>query len=687
MTKFGEMKSRILFLSIFLVFSCEEEKVDTLPPEIIITSHGNDETVYEIVTINCTVTDDEGVGHTELLVLGDTTRIIDEKEPYSFQWNTNDLEDGSYTLKVKAVDINNNADSSFLTLLVDNSLALPTEVDIRSISYSYTPKSMTILFYRSIDDDFDYYEVFSSASDSGQKILMEQISDINDTSLTTTTFDPTIPTWYWLKVTDIYGYYVFSDSYYVLDDNPTVIELNAPLYRNGYLDFSWSTNNDDDFSAYVLYESGSDDMAVKSEIERISFQDNTNHSMIVDITAPFKYYQVIVEDQWGFQTGSNIQLGKMPFIFMKVWGGGGSDRAYSVRQTLDGGYIIAGSTASYGAGGTDILLYKADAQGNFTWSRTFGGSLHEKGSSVFQTSDGGYIITGYTKSFGNGDMDVWLIKTDGNGQSCSNFTTDGNCSESSTKWVRAFGTSGNDYGNAVYECTDGGYIITGKSGRNPSILLIKTDSNGDQEWENIYGSSVNDGGYYVEQIQDSGILLIGKENSSGNTDLSLIKVDMDGNIELHNTFGGTEPDVGYYFSGTDDGGFIIAGATQSYGNGQWDDMWLIKSSAGGSMEWQTTFGSNYSEQGHYAKQNANGGYTVSGFTESIGQGFYDIFLLWTDNIGNEISSQTFGGEDDDKCYAADETDDGGIIIVGYTESFGNGSADIFLMKIDPDYDP
>ena len=93
-------------------------------------------------------------------------------------------------------------------------------------------------------------------------------------------------------------------------------------------------------------------------------------------------------------------------------------------------------------------------------------------------------------------------------------------------------TSGNDYGNAVYECTDGGYIITGKSGRNPSILLIKTDSNGDQEWENIYGSSVNDGGYYVEQIQDSGILLIGKENSSGNTDLSLIKVDMDGNIAL-----------------------------------------------------------------------------------------------------------------------------------------------------------
>ena len=109
-TKFGEMKNRILLLSIFLVFSCEEEKVDTVPPEIIIVSHSNNEAVYEIVTITCTATDDEGVAQVELWVPGDTTGIVDKKEPYDFQWNTNDLEDGSYTLKVRAVDINNNAD-------------------------------------------------------------------------------------------------------------------------------------------------------------------------------------------------------------------------------------------------------------------------------------------------------------------------------------------------------------------------------------------------------------------------------------------------------------------------------------------------------------------------------------------------------------------------------------------------
>ena len=684
-TKFGEMKNRILLLSIFLVFSCEEEKVDTVPLEIIIVSHSNNETVYEIVTITCTATDDEGVAQVELWVPGDTTGIVDEKEPYDFQWNTNDLEDGSYTLKIRAVDINNNADSTSLTLLVDNSLAIPAEVNIKSISY--TLNAMTILFYRSTDEDFNYYELFSSASDSGQKTLMEQISDIDDTLLTITDFDPTIPTWYWLKVTDIYGYSVFGDSYYIMDDNPTAIELNSPIYRNGYFDFSWTINNNDDFSAYVLYESTSENMLGKSEIARISDQDDTNHSIIVDIIAPIKYYQVIVEDQWGFQSGSNIQLGKMPFTFIKTFGGSQSDRGYSVQQTLDGGFIIAGSTSSYGAGGSDVWLLKTDAQGNYSWAKTFGGVENDKGNAVYQTSDGGYIVTGYTKSYGNGNMDVWLIKTDGNGTSCGNYSEDGNCYESSTKWTSAFGTSGNDYGNAVHEVADGGYILTGKSGRFPSILLIKTDTDGNQEWENIYGGSGSDWGFYLEQIQDSGILFVGKEVSNGNTDLSLIKVDLDGNVEWHSVFGGTEADAGYHFNSTSDGGFILTGSTQSYGNGQWDDLWLIKSSVGGSMEWQTTYGNNYSEQGHYVKQNANGGYMISGFTESIGQGLYDIWLIGTDNLGNEVFSQTFGGQFDDKSFAADQTDDGGLIIVGYTESFGNGNGDILLIKIDPEYEP
>ena len=119
-TKFGEMKRRILLFSILLLFSCEEEKVDTLPPEMVISSHANGETVYEFVTISCTITDDEGVSHAELWVPGDTTAVIDKSDPYSFEWNTNELENGSYTLKLKAVDINDNADSSSLTLIVDN---------------------------------------------------------------------------------------------------------------------------------------------------------------------------------------------------------------------------------------------------------------------------------------------------------------------------------------------------------------------------------------------------------------------------------------------------------------------------------------------------------------------------------------------------------------------------------------
>jgi hypothetical protein len=259
--------------------------------------------------------------------------------------------------------------------------------------------------------------------------------------------------------------------------------------------------------------------------------------------------------------------------FAKTYGGTDGYWASSVQQTSDGGYIVAGYTDSFGAGDDDIFLIKTDANGNIIWAKTYGGIDNDRAFSVQQTSDGGYIVAGWTYSFGAGSRDFFLIKTDANGNII---------------WAKTYGGTSWDEATSVQQTSDGGYIVAGDtrsfSAGDDDIFLIKTDANGNIIWAKTYGGASYDEASSVQQTSDGGYIVAGvtRSFSAGWHDVLLIKTDANGNVQWAKTYGGTSVDVAYSVQQTSDGGYIVAGYTSSFGAGS-SDIFLIKTDANGNI--------------------------------------------------------------------------------------------------------
>jgi len=346
----------------------------------------------------------------------------------------------------------------------------------------------------------------------------------------------------------------------------------------------------------------------------------------------------------------------------KTFGGIAGEYGSAVRQTIDGGYIIVGSTTSFGAGGSDVWLIKTDIMGNKLWTKTIGGPSNERGSDIQQTADSGYIITGYT------DVDWYdllLIKTNSIGD---------------TIWTKTYGAYG---GNSVQQTRDGGYIVGGtKYSDEPPhyrAWLLKTDALGDLRWSKQYDGGWDTGGSSVQQTFDSGYILVGSANLG--EDLWLLKTDSLGNEIWSKHYGNEWGDGGSSVQQTSDSGYIITGYTEST---EWHgdrNLLLIKTSSSGDTLWTRAYGDNELDNwGGSVQQCKDGGYIITGSTQSpIGE-TGDLWLLKTDSSGDTIWTRTFGGPAPDAGYSVQQTIQGGYIITGFTESFGMGGADVWLIN-------
>jgi hypothetical protein len=298
-------------------------------------------------------------------------------------------------------------------------------------------------------------------------------------------------------------------------------------------------------------------------------------------------------------------------LWSKTFKGVGHGHANSVQQTTDGGYIIAGSVRNFQ---DDVYLLKTDDSGNLLWEKTFGGSFHDAGYSVQQTTDGGFIIVGITENFGADEWDVYLIKTDADGNEL---------------WSKTFGGPDHDYGMSVQQTTDGGYIIAGSSPPG-YCLLLKTDANGNALWSKTFFGYMGAEGNSVQQTTDGGYIIAGFTGSTEvpfTVDFYLLKTDASGNELWHKTFGGAENDFAYSVQQTKDGGYIIAGIYEVIGYAI-TDVYLVKTDANGNKLWSKRFGGLFWDVGYSVQQTTDGGYIIAGETNSFGANYYDVYLIY-----------------------------------------------------------
>ncbi|MCB2212898.1 T9SS type A sorting domain-containing protein [bacterium] len=365
-------------------------------------------------------------------------------------------------------------------------------------------------------------------------------------------------------------------------------------------------------------------------------------------------------------------------LWTRSYGGEGLEYCHTIISTLDGGFAVTGTTESNTAGFTDMWLVKVDENGDESWTGLYGGSYYELGSSVVQTSDGGYALVGCVSD--NGPIyeyyDMWLVKID---------------SEGNELWSQSYGGAGWDYGVDLQETADG-YILTGHTdsfggGIGSNIWLLKTDHEGDEIWSQTYNYEIDDEPSRVIKTSDGGFLILGivwvRNRPYYNTNLCVIKTDSFGNeLWVYHSGSNVYSDSGSQVLETVDGNYMIIGSTGTYATDS-SDIWLIKIDQNGDEIWSRTYNETGSERG-YGIQEANNGYFIVGTKDLFGddESIWVIrtdaegVMIWSDYIYNVLPMSL------SRIYTAEPTQEGSFVL-GANDSPING--DTWLSRLTPTY--
>ena len=358
-------------------------------------------------------------------------------------------------------------------------------------------------------------------------------------------------------------------------------------------------------------------------------------------------------------------------LWSRTFSGVNSEYGSDIQTTSDGGYIVAGRSASFGAGSFDAWALKLDSSGSIQWQKAYGGAtVSKEATSIEPTADGGYIIAGLSDWTNTGANDFWVFKVDSSGNKLWEKTYGGNGDD----YVRSVKTT-SDGGYIL-----GGYTYSFGAG-DVDAWILKLDSSGSIQWQKTYGASDGDVLWYLQTTADGGFILSGLTYSFGGNQAWIVKLDSSGNVEWEKTYGGTSSYSAWFIQATSDGGYIAAGDT-SPSNFDALDFWVLKLDSSGNIQWQKTYGGNLADRALAIQPTGDGGYIVGGFTYSFGAGDADVWVLKLNSSGDAQWQKTFGGSNEDMVRSVQQTMSGGFVLAGHTYSLGseNGALLDFIAR-------
>ncbi|MFX0087327.1 MAG: hypothetical protein ACFFAU_16875 [Candidatus Hodarchaeota archaeon] len=364
-------------------------------------------------------------------------------------------------------------------------------------------------------------------------------------------------------------------------------------------------------------------------------------------------------------TITRLEAMNLGVVWEKVYGGTARDWGSSVINTSDGGFAILATTKSFGEGAQDFWLLKTDVNGNLQWNKTYGGTGDDNGFAVFQTADNGFAMLGHSNSVGNGLNDFWIVKTD---------------SQGNHQWNNSYGGTENEIFRSAVSTLDGAFVLTGATwsygSGDQDIWLLKVNSTGQAEWNRTLGGLGEQRGLSVVQTTDAGFAI------SGGT--GIYKTNSTGHQEWNNVFGTAGHDFFNNIIQTSDGGYLLSGGSDLHGAVGENDLILAKLLGNGTVDWIKTYGGllkDYSCCDKASTETSNGDFLFTGQTYSYGDGTNgDLWVLKTDSSGNELWNKALGGSSTDTGRAILLNDDGTFMLIGETESKGNGLGDLWLIK-------